>query len=166
MLMQDLQACAVNHLHRLGIIHRDIKLENVMLKDDGRVVLGDFDLAVRLPVKAPGSPALRRAFGAFKTRGVCGTLPYMAPEVLRNMEYSYAVDWFAYGVFLHVFYLDKVRFRFFQWGLCLPSYIQFPWLGEYEHPASYLKEMMSTISLGLIFRNNGLFGDLLNEVGI
>jgi hypothetical protein len=44
--------------------------------------------------------------------------------------------------------------------------MQFPWLGEYEHPASYLKEMMSTISLGLIFRKNGLFGDLLNEVGI
>jgi hypothetical protein len=42
--------------------------------------------------------------------------------------------------------------------------MQFPWLGEYEHPASYLKEMMSTISLGLVFRN-GLFGDLLNKVG-
>jgi serine/threonine protein kinase len=128
MLMQDLQACAVNHLHRLGIIHRDIKLENVMLKNDGHVVLGDFDLSVRLPVEAPGSPAPRPASGgsvrvgkgnAFKTRGVCGTLPYMAPEVLRNMEYSYAVDWFAYGVFLHVFYLDKVRFRFFQSGRCL-----------------------------------------------
>ncbi len=51
---------------------------------------------------------------ALKTRGVCGTLPYMAPEVLRNLEYSYAVDWFSYGVFLHVFYLDKVRFCFLQ----------------------------------------------------
>jgi serine/threonine protein kinase len=80
-------------------------LENVMLKTDGHVVLGDFDLAVRLPVEAGKG-------NAFKTRGVCGTLPYMAPEVLRNMEYSYAVDWFAYGVFLHVFYLDKVRFVF------------------------------------------------------
>ena len=46
MLMQDVQACAVNHLHSLGIIHRDIKLENVMVKNDGHVVLGDFDLAV------------------------------------------------------------------------------------------------------------------------
>jgi classical protein kinase C alpha type len=113
MLMQYLQACAVNHLHRLGIVHRDIKLENVMLKTDGHVVLGDFDLAVRLPVEAPGSRggSVRVGKGnAFKTRGVCGTLPYMAPEVLRNMEYSYAVDWFAYGVFLHVFYLDKVCF--------------------------------------------------------
>lgn len=93
-----------------------------MLKDDGRVVLGNFDLAVRLEAPA-GSPAPRPASGgsirvgkgnALKARGVCGTLPYMAPEVLRNMEYSYGVDWFAYGVFLYVFYLDKVRFRFLQ----------------------------------------------------
>ena len=41
-----------------------------------------------------------------------------------------------------------------------------PLLGEYEHLASYLKEMMSTISLRLIFRKNEKFGDLLNEVRI
>jgi hypothetical protein len=41
--------------------------------------------------------------------------------------------------------------------------IQFPWLGEYEHPVSYLKEMMSTISLGVIFRD-GMLGGLLKEV--
>jgi serine/threonine protein kinase len=113
------QACAVDHIHSLGIIHRDIKLENVMLKNDGHVVLGDFGLAARL--ESSGSPSRRRGGSvrvdmrnAVKTRGVCGTLPYMAPELLRNMEYSYGVDWFAYGVFLHVFYLDKVRFRFRQ----------------------------------------------------
>ena len=41
-----------------------------------------------------------------------------------------------------------------------------PLLGEYEHLASYLKEMMSTISLRLIFRKNEKFGDLLNKVRI
>ncbi len=113
MLMQDFQACAVNHLHGLGIIHRDIKLENVMLKNDGHVALGDFDLAVNLETASSSAlqPSGSIRIGkskALKTRGVCGTLPYMAPEVLRNMEYSYGVDWFSYGVFLHVFYLDKV----------------------------------------------------------
>jgi hypothetical protein len=36
-------------------------------------------------------------------------------------------------------------------------------MGEYDHPVSYLKEMMSTISLGDIFRN-GMFGELLKKV--
>ena len=87
------------------------------MKNDGHVVLGDFDLAVHLD--AASSPALRLT-GSFpggrgnavKIRGVCSTLPHMAPEVLDNVEYSYGVDWFSYVVFLHVFYLDKVRFRF------------------------------------------------------
>lgn len=82
-----------------------------MLKKDGHVVLGEFGLALHL--ESPGLLAPRLG-GSVKIRGgVCGTLPYMAPEVLRNMEYSYGVDWFAYGVFLYVFYLDKVSF-------CLP----------------------------------------------
>jgi serine/threonine protein kinase len=117
MLMYDVQACAVNHLHSLGIIHRDIKLENVMVKNDGHVVLGDFDMAVRLETASSSAPrpggSLRGGKdNALKTRGVYGTLPYMAPEVLRNMEYSYGVDWFSYGVFLHVFYLDEVTIPF------------------------------------------------------
>lgn len=90
-----------------------------MVKNDGHVVLGDFDLAVRLETASSPLHAPRGSLrgpgdkgNTLKTRGVCGTLPYMAPEVLRNMEYSYGIDWFSYGVFLHVFYLDKVRFRF------------------------------------------------------
>lgn len=113
--MQDLQACAIHHLHSLGIIHRDIKLENVMLKN-GHVVLGDFGLALRLG--GPGPHLLSSHDGGsicvdknktLKARGNCGTLAYMAPELLRNREYSFGVDWFAYGVFLHVFYTDEVR---------------------------------------------------------
>ena len=117
LLMWDLQACAVDHLHSLGIIHRDIKLENVMLKNDGHVVLSNFGLALRLG--APCSIASRRGgyvrvdkSKTLKARGVCGTLPYLAPEMLSDKEYSFGVDWFAYGVFLHVFYMDKVRICF------------------------------------------------------
>ncbi|KAH9979570.1 kinase-like domain-containing protein [Lactifluus volemus] len=146
-------ACAVDHLHGLGIIHRDIKLENVMMRNDGHIVLGDFGLAYRL--RAPRSPVWRVSLSARADRnntinrmahGVCGTLPYMAPEILCNLDYSYGVDWFAYGVLLHVFYLNK-----------------FPWLGEHEQPASYLQQMMSTLSAGLIFENRS-FGALLNRL--
>jgi serine/threonine protein kinase len=157
----------VDHLHGLGIIHRDIKLENVMMRNDGHIILGDLGLAYRL--RHPRSPVWRISLSALTDRsnrmahGVCGTLPYMAPEILCNLDYSYAADWFAYGVLLHVFYLNKVF-------LCLSSlvenlsrWIQFPWLGEHEQPASYLQQMMSTLSAGLTFENQS-FGALLNRV--
>jgi serine/threonine protein kinase len=89
-----------------------------MLKD-GHVVLGDFGLALRLG--GPGPLMLSPHAGGsicvdknktLKARGVCGTLAYMAPELLRNTEYSFGVDWFAFGVFLHIFYMDEVRILF------------------------------------------------------
>ncbi|KAH9053153.1 kinase-like domain-containing protein [Lactarius vividus] len=146
-------ACAINHLHSLGIIHRDIKLENVMIKNDGHIVLGDFGLACGLetimsPVSHFSGSLSADSSNIFEpvSRDICGTLPYMAPEVLCGMEYSYSVDWFSYGVFLHVFYLNK-----------------FPWLGSHENPTSYLKAMMSTFSTGTIFQNRS-FGDLLKKL--
>ncbi|KAH9979572.1 kinase-like domain-containing protein [Lactifluus volemus] len=99
-------ACAVDHLHGLGIIHRDIKLENVMMRNDGHIVLGDFGLAYRL--RHPRSPVWRISLSALTDR-------------------------------------------------------KFPWLGEHEQPASYLQQMMSTLSAGLTFENQS-FGALLNRL--
>ncbi|KAI0259490.1 kinase-like domain-containing protein [Gloeopeniophorella convolvens] len=144
-------ACAVDHLHGLGIVHRDIKLDNVMMKIDGHIVLGDFGLAYRL--EEPKS--LLSRFDRFEgkdnglkptVRGICGTFPYMAPEMLRNMEYSYGVDWFGYGVSLHLLYLNR-----------------FPWLGEQPSPESFLGKMTSTLAIGLLCRN-GVLKDLLNKL--
>jgi serine/threonine protein kinase len=141
-----------------------------MMRNDGHIVLGDFGLAYRL--RAPRSPVWRVSLSARAdrnntitrmARGVCGTLPYMAPEILCNLDYSYGVDWFAYGVLLHVFYLNKVFLSLLQLRECLSRRIQFPWLGEHEQPASYLQQMMSTLSAGLIFENRS-FGALLNRV--
>ncbi|XP_029571136.1 ribosomal protein S6 kinase-related protein-like [Salmo trutta] len=79
--------CALGFLHNLGIMHRDVKMENVLLSDQGHLRLTDFGLSRRLEQGA-------RAFT------ICGTIQYMAPEVLSGGPYSHAADWWSLGVLL------------------------------------------------------------------
>lgn len=84
---------AIQHLHNLGIIYRDIKLENILLDKDGHVVLTDFGLS-----KEFCGPS-----GDRRTYSFCGTIEYMAPEVLirGNRGHDQAVDWWSLGVLLY-----------------------------------------------------------------
>ena len=88
-----------------------------MVKNNGHVVLGNFGLVLclgTLSLLSPDRDGLVHAdkTTALKAQGIVGTLPYLAPEMLRDMEYSFGVDWFAYGVFLYVFCMDKVHICF------------------------------------------------------
>uniref|UniRef100_A0A3Q1FU94 Ribosomal protein S6 kinase related a n=1 Tax=Acanthochromis polyacanthus TaxID=80966 RepID=A0A3Q1FU94_9TELE len=78
---------ALGFLHDLGIMHRDIKMENILLSDQGHLLLSDFGLSRRL----------KRGGRAFT---ICGTIQYMAPEVLSGGPYSHAADWWSLGVML------------------------------------------------------------------
>ncbi|XP_037018664.2 ribosomal protein S6 kinase-related protein isoform X3 [Artibeus jamaicensis] len=75
------------YLHDLGIIHRDVKMENILLDKRGHLKLTDFGLSRHLPQGA-------RAYT------ICGTLQYMAPEVLSGGPYNHAADWWSLGVLL------------------------------------------------------------------
>jgi len=84
------------HAHERGILHRDMKPANVLLTDDGRPMLLDFNLAEDLKLRAPG-------YGAPGAIG--GTLPYMAPEHLAAFEegarpVDARSDLYAFGVIL------------------------------------------------------------------
>ncbi|KAM8815334.1 ribosomal protein S6 kinase-related protein isoform 5-T5 [Rhynchonycteris naso] len=76
------------YLHDLGIIHRDVKMENILLDKRGHLKLTDFGLSRRLPQGT-------RAYT------ICGTLQYMAPEVLSGGPYNHAADWWSLGVLLY-----------------------------------------------------------------
>uniref|UniRef100_A0A2M4AFN3 Protein kinase domain-containing protein n=1 Tax=Anopheles triannulatus TaxID=58253 RepID=A0A2M4AFN3_9DIPT len=78
-------AIALDFLHNAGIIYRDLKSENLLLDDRFHLKLIDFGLSRWLSV------------GSY-TRTFCGTIQYMAPELLRGDPYGHAVDWWALGV--------------------------------------------------------------------
>uniref|UniRef100_A0A1I7RQA5 non-specific serine/threonine protein kinase n=1 Tax=Bursaphelenchus xylophilus TaxID=6326 RepID=A0A1I7RQA5_BURXY len=76
---------ALEHLHQQGIIYRDLKPENILLDASGHVKLTDFGLC---------KEAIE---GDQKTHTFCGTIEYMAPEVLIRCGHGRAVDWWSLG---------------------------------------------------------------------
>jgi serine/threonine protein kinase len=70
----------------LEIVHRDLKPANVMLSNDDKPVVGDFGLA-----KLAGNASLRQTFQA-------GSPIYMAPELVRDEEYTRSVDVYAFAI--------------------------------------------------------------------
>ncbi|KAF9928120.1 hypothetical protein FBU30_002622 [Linnemannia zychae] len=87
----------IEELHRQGIVYRDLKPENILLALDGHIVLTDFGLSKQFPTFSASSPYLAED----KTSTFCGTAEYLAPEILRAAEYSYAVDWWSLGTLLY-----------------------------------------------------------------
>ncbi|MBN1896029.1 protein kinase [bacterium] len=97
------------HAHKRQIIHRDIKTENIMLTDEGKVKLTDFGLA-----------KLRGTVHKTKTGSTLGTLAYMSPEQIRGEEVDHRSDIFSFGVVLYEILTSHLPFQ-----------------GEYEAALSY-----------------------------
>ncbi len=89
--------------HAAGIVHRDFKLDNVLVADDGRVCVADFGVALddrvhSTPPEQPQSPATT---DLTRTGATVGTPLYMAPEQHAGSRVGPAADQFSYCVALH-----------------------------------------------------------------
>lgn len=87
---------ALGAAHAAGIIHRDLKPGNLRLRPDGHLKVLDFGLAKPLP-----SAEALTAEGISVTGAIPGTLPYIAPEVLRGAPADRGSDIYAAGAVLY-----------------------------------------------------------------
>ena len=86
----------LDNLKSRGIIHRDIKLENIIINEKGYIKLIDFSCSKRIKNN--------------KTKTLIGTPFYIAPEILNGKEYSYSCDYWSVGIILFYLYYGEFPF--------------------------------------------------------
>lgn len=107
--LRRLYAClhaskAIEHLHNLKYIHRDVKPENFFVSEAGVVKLGDFGESILYTEEMEADPDRERM-------GICGTTAYMAPELIKGVKfYTNNIDIFALGISMWEIWTDLIAF--------------------------------------------------------
>ena len=82
-------ATGIEYMQERGIMHRDLKLSNILLTEDKAVKIIDFGLAVQLSTNAEERETL------------CGTPNYISPEVIQNRPYGLQADLWSLGCIMY-----------------------------------------------------------------
>ena len=93
------------YIHANGVIHRDLKLQNVLIGPDGHAVLTDFGISKIFDAKGDGVQVVDTVKTLVKVKEgrslVMGSLGYMAPELEMGVAASPQSDWYALGVIIY-----------------------------------------------------------------
>ncbi len=100
---------AVGYLHSKGIIHRDLKMENILIDQLGYIKIIDFGIA---KLVGQEKPKARYSLFSFENTDV---IDYLAPEMLKKTkssigDYSFSVDWWAVGILMYELYFGVTPF--------------------------------------------------------
>lgn len=109
---------AIEYLHSQGVIHRDLKPENILVRSNGLIAVADFDLSVycRSSVNIKQftteySQTIKTVVQpSYKLDSYCGTLEYLAPEIILGKDHSCIVDWWAFGILIYELLFNKTPF--------------------------------------------------------
>jgi hypothetical protein len=138
-------ADGIHHLHEAGKWHLDLKPRNVLVTDDGRVVVLDFGISGQRHAARDASVI---------TRAAIGTVAYMAPEQIDVEGGTAASDWYAVGIMLYEALTGRLPFE----GTTEMMVVGQKLVGEFEPPVDIVPDAptdLATLCTDLMARDPG-----------
>ncbi|KAG4077769.1 hypothetical protein HA402_011198 [Bradysia odoriphaga] len=135
---------ALQYLHHMGIIYRDLKPENVCINADGYIRICDFGFSKKIDDG--------------RTYSFCGTPDYLAPEIILHIGYSFSVDFWTLGVFLYEMNAGYAPFTDENAATQYDKIVK----GKFQCPSTFTRELTDLVNKLIVVDRTSRYGCLKN----